>query len=402
VSFPGSVLFPRRFVIRDGRVCQQLCESVESLRRFVAGFDPAALDGEQARELAEQAAEGERLLAAVRTLAAGRVAETAAWGGGHRDAAAWMASVAGTTVGRARATIETAQRLRALPATADALRSGQLSDAQVELVASGATADPAAERQLLTAAARNGVKGLKTEAARVVAAASTDQDERYASAKARRYLRHRAISDVEGLIEMRGPIDRTATVMAALEPYEREMFDQARKANRRELPEALAFDAMVQLAADVAAGRYRDAPGRAPATIVVRVDKTAFDRGRSEPGEVCEIPGVGPIPLSVARKLSQDAILKVLITDGTDVRSISHPGRTIPSKLRTAIEEAYPECASDGCHVDRHLEIDHIVPVVEGGPTELANLQRLCPWHHDEKHLGGRCPGGGPQPPPDP
>jgi hypothetical protein len=384
------------------RVFEPVRESIESLRRFVAGFDPSALDGEQARALVEQAAEGERLLGAVKTLAAGRVAETAAWGAGFRDAEAWLASTSGTTVGKARATLETAELVKELPATVAALRSGRLSETQVELVASAATADPSAEHQLLTAAGRNGVKGLKTEAARVVAAAATDQDERYASAKARRYLRHRAISDVEGLLELRGPIDRTAAVMAALEPYERDQFEQARKAERRELPEARAFDAMVQLAADAAAGRFEDAPGRAPATIVVRVDKTAFDRGHTEPGEICEIPGVGPVPVSVAHKLSGDAILKALITDGTDVLSVSHLGRYIPVRLRTAIEEAYPECARDGCHVDRHLEIDHIVPVTEGGPTEFANLHRLCHWHHDEKHTHTRGPGGGRQPPPDP
>jgi hypothetical protein len=385
------------------RVFEPVRESIESLRRFVAGLDPAALDGEQARALVEQATEGERLLGALKTLAVGRVAETTAWGTGFRDAGAWLASLSGTTVGKARSTLETAARLEKLPATEAALRSGRLSDAQVDLVASAATADPSSERSLLTAASRNGVKGLKNEAARVVAAASMDQDERYASAKARRYLRHRTISDVEGLLEMRGPIDRTAAVFAALEPYERDQFEQARKAEQRELPEALAFDAIVQLADDAAAGRFRDAPGKAPATIVVRVDKKAFDRGRSEPGDLCEIPGVGPIPVSVARKLSQDAILKALIVDGTDVRSISHPGRTIPAKLRTAVEEAYPECAADGCHADRHLEFDHIVPVSEGGPTAFGNLQRFCHWHHDEKHTGGGSRSrAGPGPPPDP
>jgi hypothetical protein len=256
----------------------------------------------------------------------------------------------------------------------------------------------------LVAASRNGVKGLKTECARVEAAASTDQDERYLSAKARRYVRHRAVSDVEGLLEMRGPLDRTAAVMAALEPWERDQFELARKSDRRELPEALAFDAMVQLADDAVAGKFAGAPGRAPATIVVRVDKTAFDRGRSEPGEVCEIPGVGPIPVSVARTLADDAILKALITDGTDVRSISHLGRTIPARLRTAVEEAYPECAVEECHVDRHLEIDHKQPVADGGRTELANLQRLCAHHHDEKTARENAGGShsGPGPPDDP
>jgi hypothetical protein len=383
------------------RVSEPVRESVELLRRFVAGFDPDALDGDQARALVEDFSELERLAAAGRTLAAGRVAETAAWGAGFRDTGAWLASVSGTTVGRARATLETASRLEQLPATERALRAGRLSDTQVEVVVSAASADPGAEEGLLACASRNGVKGLRTEAARVEAAASTDQDQRYQSARARRFLRHRALSDVEGLIELRGPIDRTAAVMAALEPYERDQFEIARKSERRELPEALAFDAMVQLAHDAAAGRFRDAPGRAPATIIIRVDKSAFDRGRSEPGEVCEIPGVGPVPVSVARKLSQDAVLKALITDGTDIRSISHLGRTIPARLRTAIEEMYPECAVEGCHVDRHLEIDHKTPVTQRGPTELTNLQRLCPYHHDEKT---RAEGAGPlrRPPPAP
>lgn len=363
-------------------------ESVESMRQLLASFDPATVDGPQARELTADAAELERLAGALRTLAAGRVAETGAWvhAGDFRDAGAWMASITGTTVGRARATLETAERLTELPATEAALRSGSLSDQQVDAIAGAATADPNAEQRLLTTAATDGVKGLRTACARVEAAASTDQDERYERARVGRHLRHRRLSDVEGLIEMRGPIDRTAAVMAALRPYEREQFDEARGAERRELPETLAFDALVRLADDAASGRFAEAPGRAPATVVVRVDHSAFTRGTTEPGEVCEIAGVGPIPVSAARKLSSDPILKALITDGVDVRAISHLGRAIPARLRTALEELYPECAVAGCHVDRHLEIDHTEPVAVGGLTELANLTRLCPHHHDVKH----------------
>ena len=39
-----------------------------------------------------------------------------------------------------------------------------------------------------------------------------------------------------------------------------------------------------------------------------------------------------------------------------------------------------------GCHVDRHLEIDHDTPVAEGGRTEIGNLNRVCHHHHDLKH----------------
>lgn len=360
---------------------------VSQLRGVVGSLDATALDGAAAKRCVEVTAEIERLASGLRTLAAGRVAGTGAWvgDGDHRDAGAWMASVTGTTVGRARATIETAERLSALPATADALRAGSLSEAQVDVVASAATANPRAEGLLLQTARTEGVKGLKTEAARVEAAASTDQDERYRRVIGRRYLRHRRVSDVEGMIEMRGPIDRTARVMAALEPIERAVFEEARVAETQELPEALAFDAMVRLADDAARVTEMSDGRRAPATVVVRMDKSAFERGSTVEGEVCEIPGVGPIPVRVAQQLATDGILKAIVTDGTDVYAVSHRGRDIPARLRTALEELQPECVIAGCHVDRHLEIDHNRPFAAGGPTALANLNRLCHHHHDVK-----------------
>ncbi len=149
------------------------------------------------------------------------MAETGAWAndGPFRDAAAWMADVAGVTVGRARATIETASRLGALPAVDAALRSGSLSEVQVDAISTAATANPRAEAVLLRSAELDGVKGLKRTCARVEAAASTDQAQRYETARQNRYLRSRRVSDVEGLIELRGPIDETARVMAALRTH---------------------------------------------------------------------------------------------------------------------------------------------------------------------------------------
>ena len=65
---------------------------------------------------------------------------------------------------------------------------------------------------------------------------------------------------------------------------------------------------------------------------------------------------------------------------------MSHLGRTIPARLRTAVEEMYQECCLEGCHETRHLEIDHNVPIEAGGRTELANLGRPCTFHHRYKH----------------
>ena len=364
-------------------------ESVEAMRGVVGALDPGTLSGAQAKELVERFAELERLAAGGKTLAAGRLAQTGAWigDGSHRDVGSWMAATTGTTVGQARATVETAERLGALPDTQSAIRSGALSPVQVEAITTAATADPRAERVLLAHAATDGVKGLRSACARVEAAASTDQDQRYEACRARRTLRHRRLSDVEGILEMRGPIDVTARVMAALEPHEAVLFEQARASGRREQPDGLAFDALAQMADESATAGSIAKGRRAPATVVVHVDHSAFVRGHTEPGDTSEIAGVGPVPVTVARKLSSDAILKALITDGTDVRAVSHLGRTIPARLRTAIEALSPECVIAGCHLDRHLEIDHNTPISERGPTELDNLAPLCHFHHDEKTL---------------
>lgn len=72
-----------------------------------------------------------------------------------------------------------------------------------------------------------------------------------------------------------------------------------------------------------------------------------------------------------------------MITDGREVRSVCHPGRTVPAHLQTAIEERDRTCAVPLCDNDYRLEIHHIVPVEHGGPTSLSNLVRICKWHHD-------------------
>ena len=76
---------------------------------------------------------------------------------------------------------------------------------------------------------------------------------------------------------------------------EKELFDAARtRGAEYERSGADAFDALVALA-DASAGAGTPAkPG--DTTLVVRIDTDAL-RGWTEPGEVCEIAGAGPIPV---------------------------------------------------------------------------------------------------------
>jgi hypothetical protein len=128
---------------------------------------------------------------------------------------------------------------------------------------------------------------------------------------------------------------------------------------------------------------------RPNAVMHIRVDIDALKRGRTENGEICEIAGVGPIPVATATEYLGEAFLKLLVIDGTDIRTIAHMGRAIPAKLRTAVEERDRVCQVPTCDVSIGLEIDHIKPFAEGGPASLENLVRLCKRHHLQKTHDG-------------
>src|SRR5215510_1173012 len=116
----------------------------------VAGeLDGDVLDLEAAETLVDVLTKCERFAIAGRGIAARRVANAVNWKhAGHRNPADWLASATGTGVGDASRELDTAKRLEELPATADAFRSGELSEEQAAEVAA-ASIDPDAEADLL-------------------------------------------------------------------------------------------------------------------------------------------------------------------------------------------------------------------------------------------------------------
>ncbi|MGH2772922.1 MAG: HNH endonuclease, partial [Actinomycetota bacterium] len=182
---------------------------------------------------------------------------------------------------------------------------------------------------------------------------------------------------------------------SALAQMREKIFSEATRQGRRESTCAYAADALVQMAKHVG-GCTLEPKGGPKALVKIRVDHSALVRGRTEPGETCEIAGVGPVSVATVRKFASDAYLAALVCDATDVAAVSHMGRSIPARLRTALEERDPECVVPDCHANRYLEIDHIIPVAEKGPTALSNLARLCCFHHDQKTYRGYRLLGGP------
>ena len=117
---------------------------------------------------------------------------------------------------------------------------------------------------------------------------------------------------------------------------------------------------------------------------LLRVDVQALRRGAAHPGELCEIRGVGPVPVSVARQLLGQAVLKLVITDGVDVLNVTHLGRGPTAAQRAALLWINPACSVQGCNRSR-IEFDHRTPWADTRHTRLDELDGLCGFHHDLK-----------------
>ena len=120
-------------------------------------------------------------------------------------------------------------------------------------------------------------------------------------------------------------------------------------------------------------------------------------RGHLETGEKCEVPGIGPIPVSVARQMADDAILKVLLTKGVDVITVAHAGYSPPAHLRSAVfVRDNGTCIVPRCNRRRHLQIDHRNAYGRTRVTKLEDLALLCAFHHYLKTFCGYMYRGGP------
>ncbi len=281
--------------------------------------------------------------------------------------------------------VETARRLPELPRTEEELRAGRLSESQVREVAAAAAEAPHAERDLLDRARTDEFAGLKQYAARVKANAASGDDElaRYRRIHATRYVR--CWTDAEGADrgEWQLTPDAGARVRAALCAEQERVFAEARAEGRRESLEAYAADALVAVAERALAGSA-DGTRRPPAaTVLLRLDATALRHGYTEGDEVCEIAGVGPIPVAVARELLGDALLKIVITNGVDVLNVTHVGRTRTAPVQTALQWLFTECGVVGCHQRDHLEYHHTEPYRQTKVSRLRELVPLCSHQHD-------------------
>jgi hypothetical protein len=411
------------------------------------GLVPGDLTAADAAELVGVCARIERLAAGARTLAVHEVVSSGIWKDlGAKNAACWLAEQLGITVGEAHRILGTSERVRSQPKTADALRKGELSDDQADAVSGATGADPESEDENIAAAKEKKESVRELRERRERAKARADKDD---GARERRIHRdrtaHRSIG-ADGSFQafMKCTKAQGARFSAAWDAHITAlMAERAGNGQPKEPYGALALDGLLRMAdhsldqdhragaeppkaqrepeaaAEPATEPSEDAPADPePATpegpeaqeqspqpapdppqprarpgpraeMVWLVSLEALQRGWVEGDEVCEIPGVGPVPVSAAREVLGEADLHLVITRGKDIASYCHLGEISPSQRAAVYARARGRCERPGCTSTTHLQIDHIWERQHGGPTRLDNLRLLCGTDHRMKTNNG-------------
>ena len=385
-----------------------------TLRGLVSGLEPKDVPLPFAPEVWAAFAEVQRVAESGRVLMTARAAEAREWERQrYASAADWLAAQQGTTPGRARADLETSERLADLEATADAVRAGRLSPEEAGAVADAAAANPGAEDDLLDLAQRESLKRTRREAERRKAEARTEDEKRQREERVRKDRGLRFwFGNGAGNLHATGPVDVLKELEALLQREVDRKFRANRDAASRESRDNYAFDALIDLArtaggqpgtpepaasATGSGGRAR----RAPLTrlTLIRVDLAALLRGSVGQGEVCEIGGIA-VSVTELRRLLGESIMQLVLTNGEAVIDVVNLGRkpTVAQMIAKLFADAC--CTAQGCDRAVRLEFDHRTDWARVKVTELANLDLLCDHHHDLKTLEkwALVPGSGRRP----
>ncbi|AFJ37615.1 HNH endonuclease signature motif containing protein [Mycobacterium sp. MOTT36Y] len=98
---------------------------------------------------------------------------------------------------------------------------------------------------------------------------------------------------------------------------------------------------------------------------------------------------LGPLLSDAERRLlTCDATCEVWFERHGQPIGAGRTTRVINRRLRRALEYRDRACVVPGCGATRGLHAHHLWHWEDGGPTELANLVLVCPYHHRAHHRG--------------
>lgn len=202
---------------------------------------------------------------------------------------------------------------------------------------------------------------------------------RATAAQEARHVRHTALDDGAGLLQIQGDAERTQLAHDRV----RTIAHQLKTSGDTRTMDQIAAD----VALDCLAGKdFKHAKIRVWLTLPAVTALGVAEK----PGYLA---GYGWIPAQRALELAaqEDATWQRVLTDPATGEAID-VGRNKyrpPAALRDHIHTKYPTCTGPGCRRPAHLcDGDHRVPFPEG-PTSPENVHPACRPHHRTKTHGG-------------
>jgi hypothetical protein len=351
-------------------------QAVELLEKANADLQPELLPASEARGLLASYARARRL---VDFGIAGLSRKL--------DDASELARVTGTSTGEAKAVVSTGKVMATSAELSAALQQGDISLDQASEIASAEESCPGAATELVAVAQKESFHVLRDKARKAKLEAEQHRDlgaRQHASRYARSHL------DDLGMVHIHLALQPHvgSPVVARAEAEAARMAKKARGGSgngSKEPFERHLADAYASLLSGSAKGRARRPE------LVVLVSHEVVKRGWTDvrEGELCKIPGVGPVSPQVAREIAGDAFLSGVFFDGKDLRNFARWTRNIPIEVLVALELGEPPSFDGVCCVDCGnrfgTEFDHVTPRSIHGPTSQPNLKPRCWSCHQAK-----------------
>ncbi|NLU84551.1 HNH endonuclease signature motif containing protein [Rhodococcus sp. HNM0569] len=359
---------------------------------------------------------------------------------GYRDGAAWLAAHTLLEIGEARAIVGLAGSLLREPEIADAVAAGEVSARHAAIMCSffenlpggfpNAVDEPEAfaearrecrEAFFLASGIRGTVGGMRRVKDTLDATFDTGEVRHSERTDLNRFDLSRTLN---GRYALRGDLDAESGEMlqAALSklsaprpaddgtrdprPPSQRRADALTEVVRRFLGAGLTGDEAgerphltvvireqdlreqgVDLTSEGDAGGYGDRGGGAGSGG----DATRAAGGRDNGIRVPWTPWGGTLSIAAARKTACDSDVTPVVVDDVGVPlAMGRTTRLVTQSQRRALRVRDRGCAFPGCGAPTGwTEAHHVVPWIDGGPTDLDNLVLLCTHHHRFVHHSG-------------
>lgn len=312
---------------------------------------------------------------------------------GHRTLSSWLAHRHRVPHSTAAGHVRFARALESMPATAEALACGEISETAVSLLLSARDAAPeqfAASEEMLVDAGRVLSVG---ELKRAVDYWRQFADaERAAEDEERRFERRNlhVSATLDGMVRVDGDLDPETgqTLITALRAVQDAEARGSREPDIRS-PSQRRADALGELCR-----RWLDSTDRPSVAgerphVVVTIDLESLE-GRV--GRRCELEDVGAITPETARRWACDASVTRVITDArSQPLDVGRKSKVVPAPIRRAVAVRDRGCRFPGCDRPQGwCDAHHVRHWADGGETALENLILLCRPHHRTIHRGFR------------